>query len=262
MATPNQLQEQHKIKGNDAFKAKNFQEAINWYTKAIDCDPNCEAAAAIYSNRAASYAGLAKHAEAISDADQCIRVKPAWLKGHYRKGVSLESLNKLDDSLKAFEDALRTEPNNEEVQDKVNSLRARIKERNEKTKPASVQKADDAKVIGNSLFSQGKYEQAMQFYTRAIDLSASAAPEDRAAYYANRAACRQQTHDYSGVVEDANAALTLVPNHVKALLRRAIAYEGLEKWTLALEDFNAVNRINPGMSNVAQGIMRCQRATR
>ena len=259
MATP---QEQHKNKGNDAFKAKNYPEAISWYTKAIECDPNCEAAAAIYSNRAASYAGLAKHAEAISDADQCIRVKPAWLKGHYRKGVSLESLNKLDDSLKAFEDALRTEPNNEEVQDKVTSLRARIRERNEKTKPAMVQKAEDTKIIGNSLFSQGKYEQAMLFYGRAIDLASSASPDEKAAYHANRAACRQQTHDYTGVIEDANAALVLVPGHVKALLRRAIAYEGLEKWNLALEDFNAVNRISPGMSNVAQGIMRCQRATR
>lgn len=258
------LQEQHKAKGNDAFKAKKYQEAIDWYSKAIEVDPNCEAAAALYSNRAASHAGLGNHAEAVKDADQCIRVKPAWLKGHYRKGVSLELLNRLDESLKAFEDALRTEPNNEEVQDKVNALRARIKERNEKTRPVMCKQPDEAKVIGNSLFSQGKYELAQEFYSRAIELSVSAntSNDDKANFYANRAACRQQIHDFKGVIADADAALNLVPNHVKALLRRAIAHEGMEKWQLALDDYNNVNRLSPGMSNVAQGIMRCQRSLR
>lgn len=257
-------QDQHKAKGNEAFKAKNYTEAIQWYTKAIDIDPNCEAAAALYSNRAASYAGMGNHAEALKDADQCIRVKPAWLKGHYRKGNALEALNRLDEALKAFEDALRTEPHNEEVQDKVNSMRSRIRDRNEKTRPAMCKTPEEAKIIGNSLFSAGRYENAMEFYTRAIELAAAAGTsnDDKAAFYANRAACRQQTHDYTGVIEDANHALELVPNHVKALLRRAIAYEGLEKWQKSLDDFNAVNRLSPGMSNVAQGIMRCQRALR
>lgn len=255
-------QDEYKVKGNDAFKNKKYTEAIDWYTKAINVDPNCEAAAALYSNRAASHTGMGNHLEAIKDSDNCIRVKPAWLKGHYRKGGALESLNRLDESLKAFEDALRTEPNNEEVQDKVNSLRTRIRERNERTKPAMVSKADEAKVIGNSFFSQGRYEQAMGFYARAIDLASQSSPEELANYYANRAACRQQTHDYSGVVEDANAALKLIPNHVKALIRRAVAYEGLEKWQLALDDFNTANRLSPGMSNVSQGIVRCQRALR
>eukprot|EP00672_Neobodo_designis_P028702 CAMPEP_0174828888 /NCGR_PEP_ID=MMETSP1114-20130205/1590_1 /TAXON_ID=312471 /ORGANISM="Neobodo designis, Strain CCAP 1951/1" /LENGTH=260 /DNA_ID=CAMNT_0016062617 /DNA_START=41 /DNA_END=823 /DNA_ORIENTATION=- len=257
-------QDQLKAKGNEAFKAKKYPEAIDWYTKAIAVDPDCEASAALYSNRAASHAGMGNHQEAVKDADQCIRVKPAWLKGHYRKGAALEALNRLDECLKAFEDALRTEPHNEEVQEKVRAIRDRIRERNEKTKPGMVRSADEAKVIGNSLFSSGKYELAMEFYSRAIELAgaSNSAPEEKANYYANRAACRQQTHDYSGVVADANAALELVPNHVKALLRRAIAYEGMEKWQVSLDDYQRVNQLSPGMSNVAQGIMRCQRSLR
>lgn len=257
-------QEQFKAKGNDAFKAKNYKEAIEWYTKAIEVDPNVEAAAALYSNRAASWAGLGDQLKAISDANECIRVKPNWLKGHYRKGAAYEVLGKLDDSLKAFEDALRTEPNNEEVQDKVSNLRARIKDRNEKTKPEACKSPEEAKIIGNSLFSQGKYENASAFYGRAIELSLSGgvSDEERANYFANRAACKQQIHDFKGVVSDAERALELVPNHVKALLRRAIAFEGMEKWQQALDDYNTVNRLSPGMSNVSQGILRCQRAVR
>lgn len=250
-----------KAKGNDAFKVKNYPVAIDFYTQAIAVDPNCEAAAALYSNRAASYSALNQHEKALADGGECVRVKPAWLKGHFRKGVALEALGRLDEALKAFDGALNTEPGNEEVQVKINDLRSRIKDRNEKTSPAACPTADDAKAIGNSLFSNGKYERAAEFYTRAIALSPGDS-EEKANYYSNRAACRQQIHDYKNVIDDANSALAINPQHVKALLRRAIAYEGQEKWKGALEDYNAVNRLSPGMSNVSQGVMRCQRALR
>ena len=254
-------QEQFKAKGNDAFKAKQYPEAIDWYTKAIEVDPNCEAAGALYSNRAASYTALGKFQEAIADGDACARVRPNWLKGYFRKAVALESLGKLDEALKAYDESLKTEPNNEEVQTKINNLRLQIKERNEKATPSSVRSAEQAKMLGNSLFAAGKYEGAQAFYSRAIEL-ATEGSEELATFYANRAACRQQVYDYTGVISDANAALAINPTHVKAMLRRAIAYEGLEKWQKALDDYNQINMMSPGMSNVSQGVQRCQRSLR
>ena len=254
-------QDSLKALGNDAFKAKRYDEAINQYTKAIAADPNCEACSAIYSNRAASFQALGRYGEALKDAEDCVRVKPAWLKGHFRKGVALESLQKLDEAMRAFEDALKTEPGNEEVQERLSAIRERIKTRNESTKPANCRTADEAKTIGNSLFGLGRYDVAAEFYGRAIMLTPGDS-EEKANYYSNRAACRQQIHDYKGVIDDANAALGINPNHVKALLRRGIAYEGIEKWKQALDDFNKVNQLSPGMSNVSQGIVRCQRALR
>lgn len=253
--------DQFKAKGNDAFKAKNFKEAIDWYTKAIDLDPTSENAAALYSNRAASWTSLNDHTKALSDAELCIRVKPSWLKGHFRKAVALEALNRLDEAQKAYQEALKTEPANEEVQQKLTQINSRIKERNEKSTPQSCKTADDARIVGNSLFGLGKYDQAAQFYTRAIELTHGNTPE-KANYFANRAACNQQVHAYKQVIADCNEALAIDSNHVKALLRRAIAYEGLEKWQAALDDYQLVNRISPGMSNVSQGVLRCQRAIR
>lgn len=254
-------QDQFKTQGNDAFKAKKYEDAIRFYTQAIQVDPNCEAAAAIYSNRAASYAALGKYQLALQDADDTVRVKPAWLKGHFRRGVALEALGRLDEGVRAFEDALTTEPQNEEVQERLNALRARVKERNEKTRPDQCRTMEEAKTIGNSLFGVGKYEQAAAFYTKALNL-ATAENEEKANLYSNRAACRQQVHDYKAVIEDANLALAINEKHVKALLRRAIAFEGLEKWKLALEDYQSVNALSPGMTNVSQGVVRCQRALR
>jgi len=260
------MQDQYKAKGNEAFKAKNHTEAIEWYTKAIEVDPDVEAAGAIYSNRAASYTALGQFDKAVTDGDNCIRVRPNWLKGHFRKAVALESMGKLDEALKAYDGSLAAEPNNEEIQEKLNSLRQEINNRNASAKPSTIKTADQAKVLGNSLFANGKYDQAAEFYGRAIELAegnpGSVPDTEKAAFYSNRAACRQQIHDYSGVIEDANMALAIVPNHVKALLRRAIAREGLEKWKKALEDYTLINQLSPGMSNVSQGVTRCQRAIR
>ena len=253
-------QDEYKLKGNEFFKNKKFQDAIEWYTKAIDEDPNVEAAAAIYSNRCASWQGLNNHLKAIEDAESCVRVRPNWLKGHFRKAVSQEAMGQVDAALKSFEAALATEPKNEEVQERVGTLRAQIKERNNRMTPAACKTMMEAKTIGNSLFSDGKYELAVTFYTRGLALAVS--PEDKVTLLTNRAACRQQAHDYTGVMEDANAALAIDPNHVKALLRRAIALEGVEKWQAALDDYNAVNRLSPGLQNVSQGVVRCQRALR
>lgn len=253
--------EEFKVKGNDAFKAKRYQEAIDWYTKAIAVDPNCEAAGALYSNRAASWQGLNKFEKAAEDADLCIKVRPDWLKGYFRKGVAMQSLGRFDDAQKAFQLALKVEPKNEEVMERLQAINNQLKERNEKASPASCRTPEEAKQLGNSLFGDGKYEEAAKFYTRAIDLQKEPTKE-KANYYANRAACHQQTHMYALMVEDCSAALQIDPQHVKAYIRRAIAYEGMEKWQLALNDYNEAKQLAPGLANVSQGILRCQRAIR
>ncbi|RNF02654.1 stress-inducible protein STI1-like [Trypanosoma rangeli] len=250
-----------KLQGNEAFKAKKYEDAIHYYTKAIDLSPQPEAAAALYSNRAACWQNTGNAANALKDAESCILLRPSWIKGHYRKGTAFESMQKYDEALKAFQQAAKLEPGNEEIADKLQQLVLMLKERNEKASPGACRTPDEAKNIGNSLFAAGNFERAMLFYSRAIELSPEGNAE-KANYYANRAACHQQTRNYHLVINDCDKALVINPTHVKALLRRAIAYEGLESWSKALNDYNQVNRAFPGMPAVSQGVLRCQRALR
>ncbi|KAG8345002.1 putative Tetratricopeptide repeat [Trypanosoma vivax] len=253
--------EELKGKGNDAFKAKKFEEAIEWYTKAIDLDPKAESSAPLYSNRAACWQNLGKFDNALADSESCISVRPEWLKGHFRKGVALQSMGNYDGAQKSLQNALKVEPGNEELTEKLQQVNALLKERNDKASPASCKTPEEAKTIGNSLFTAGKYERAAQFYSRAIDLSTTR-DGDLANYYANRAACNQQTHSYQLVIDDCNEAISIDPNHVKALIRRAIAYEGLEKWNKALDDYNKANVLAHGIQAVTDGIRRCLKAVR
>jgi len=58
-------------------------------------------------------------------------------------------------------------------------------------------------------------------------------------FYSNRAACYNALGQWEKVIEDTTAAINLDNEYVKALNRRANAYEHLEKYSEALLDFTA-----------------------
>ena len=65
---------------------------------------------------------------------------------------------------------------------------------------------------------------------------------------------RQQLGDHPGVVEDCSMVLEHDENNQKALLRRGLAFEALEKFSLGLNDIRKLLYINPNvdMANRAQ----------
>jgi stress-induced-phosphoprotein 1 len=65
-----------KAKGNAAFSAKNYDEAIQHYSDAIAAasDPTADAVHVLYSNRSACYSGLKQWEKALEDAEQ-VRVR-------------------------------------------------------------------------------------------------------------------------------------------------------------------------------------------
>lgn len=115
--------DEHKAKGNEAFKAQKFGEAIGHFTDAIAADPSGHV---LYSNRSAAYASLHKYAEALADANKCIELNKGWGKGYSRKGAALTGLNKLEEALATFEEGLKHEPGNASLQAGVDDVRAQL----------------------------------------------------------------------------------------------------------------------------------------
>mmetsp|Transcript_2838 Transcript_2838/g.2662 ORF Transcript_2838/g.2662 Transcript_2838/m.2662 type:complete len:83 (+) Transcript_2838:1-249(+) len=58
------LAEEFKTKGNDAFKNGQFQEAVDFYSKAIQNNPDNEF---LFTNRAASLISLKRYSDALCD---------------------------------------------------------------------------------------------------------------------------------------------------------------------------------------------------
>ncbi|EXX52835.1 Tom70p [Rhizophagus irregularis DAOM 197198w] len=87
---------------------------------------------------------------------------------------------------------------------------------------------------GNIAFGQNNYQKAISLYTKAIEFS------QNPVFFSNRAACYYNTNEYAKVIEDCNNALQMDPLYVKALNRRAMAYEQTSQYEESLHDFTAV----------------------
>lgn len=95
------------------------------------------------------------------------------------------------------------------------------------------QTAVKLKTAGNKHYGSKDYKRAIDLYTQALMCS----PDP--VFYSNRAACWNALGDHEEVIADTTAALAIDNEYVKALNRRAHAYEARERYSEALLDFTA-----------------------
>uniref|UniRef100_A0A8C5AWJ6 RNA polymerase II-associated protein 3 n=1 Tax=Gadus morhua TaxID=8049 RepID=A0A8C5AWJ6_GADMO len=93
---------------------------------------------------------------------------------------------------------------------------------------------------GNALFREGKYDDAVECYTRGM----SADPYNPV-LPTNRASCFHRLKKFSVAESDCNLAIALDSNYFKAFARRGAARFALEKYDSALEDYETVLKLDP-----------------
>ena len=103
------LADELKDQGNQAFQAGDIQTAINFFTQAIDLDPDNHV---YYSNRAAAYMKADSKSKALHDAEKCVELAPSWSKGYCRLGAAQQSLKRFDAAMDNFKKGIELEPNN------------------------------------------------------------------------------------------------------------------------------------------------------
>jgi len=96
-----------KAKGNAAFQAKDYQEAIKHFTEAIGFDASDHV---FFSNRSACYASLEKYDKALEDGKECVKLKPDWPKGYTRKGLAEFFLKEYDAAAETYKAGLKLAP--------------------------------------------------------------------------------------------------------------------------------------------------------
>ncbi|XP_063001645.1 mitochondrial import receptor subunit TOM34 [Elgaria multicarinata webbii] len=121
----------------------------------------------------------------------------------------------------------------------------------------------DLRQAGNEQFRNGQYSQAATLYGRALELLEAAGDknaEEKSVLYSNRAACYLKDGNCSLCIKDCSAALDLVPFGIKPLLRRAAAYEALERYQLAYVDYKTVLQIDCTVQAAHDGVNRMTKA--
>jgi len=101
-------------------------------------------------------------------------------------------------------------------------------------------------VSGLDAHQVGNYEEAIEFYSLAID--AGDLPDKSLAYvYNNRGASYRNLSRYNHAIEDYDAAIRLNPDYATAFYNRGIAYDRKGFHGLAIDDFDTAIRLNPDL---------------
>jgi len=129
--------EQLKGLGNDCLKKNEFDQALQYYTQAIEIAEKQNKPTHVYfSNRCATYQSTKDYENALKDANSCIESNPQWAKGYLRKGQTLVFLDKFEEAEKAYMDGLKIDPVNTPLQKQYADLKSQMRQQPDGPGPA------------------------------------------------------------------------------------------------------------------------------
>ncbi|KAJ4709462.1 tetratricopeptide repeat protein 1-like [Melia azedarach] len=165
----------------------------------------------------------------------------------------------------------------------------------DESKQKALAEANEAKLEGNKLFGEGKYEEALSQYEVALRVASvpevadvvsapektemasapertevASAPEKkevsmapevtelRSICHSNRGICFLKLGKYEESIKECTKALQLNPSYMKALVRRAEAHEKLEHFEEAIADLKKILELDPSNSQARRTIVRLE----
>lgn len=147
-------------------------------------------------------------------------------------------------AVKTVEAGMRVDAGNRDLQAVLDRAKPKF-EAAERSRRSGLSKTELLKEKGDDFYKQASFENAIVKYTECLDNL----PNKRSALaikcFSNRSACYKQLSNFDATVEDTTAVLEVEPNNVKALVRRAQAFEAIERYRFALQDVRSVLSMPP-----------------
>nr|BAJ85944.1 predicted protein [Hordeum vulgare subsp. vulgare]BAJ97130.1 predicted protein [Hordeum vulgare subsp. vulgare] len=247
-----------KEAGNASYKKKDFETAIQHYTKAMELD---DEDISYLTNRAAVYIEMGKFDECIADCDKAVE-RGRELRADFkmvaraltRKGTALAKLAKnskdYDIAIETFQKAL-TEHRNPDTLKRLNEAE-KAKKDLEQQEYYDPKIADEEREKGNEMFKQQKYPEAIKHYNEAIRRN----PKD-ARVYSNRAACYTKLGAMPEGLKDAEKCIELDPTFSKGYTRKGAVQFFMKEYEKAMETYQAGLKLDPNNQELLDGIRRC-----
>lgn len=113
----------------------------------------------------------------------------------------------------------------------------------QKKSPPSAADQKEAEVLkteGNNLMRTEKFVEALEMYSKAIQLDGS-----NPVFYCNRAAAHSKMNNHHLAIEDCQRAIDMDPSYSKAYGRMGLAHSSLEKHREAVENFKKALELEP-----------------
>jgi len=143
---------------------------------------------------------------------------------------------------KTLDLASRLDAGNAEIERMMSKVKPKW-EAMEKRRKASLSATELYKERGDEAYKNANFEVAIEFYTKCLEAlrkEGNTNADLRLKALSNRAACYKQISNFDGTIADSTEVLEIDPENVKALVRRAQAFEGVERYRFALQDCKTV----------------------
>lgn len=246
-----------KAKGNEAYKKKDLEEAINLYTQAIELDGTNPV---FLTNRAAAYYEKGDLEKCREDCLKAVdvgrenRCEYKFLAKAFQRIAT--SYEKEEDYAKAVEYYTKSlvEHRVSEVQKKKVEAEKKLKEK-ERLAYIDPEKATEAKNQGNQYFQKGDFPAALKSYNEAVKRN----PND-AKIFSNRAACYTKLAEFRLALADCEECIRLDPLFVKGYLRKATALFAMKDHSKASAAYDKVLELDPNNREAHDGKRRCYTA--
>ena len=115
----NKKAEYYKDCGNYQFKQKSYAEAIEFYTKAIECNSDVQI---YFANRAQCQLIEQRYGACEMDCTLAIQLDKNYLKAYYRRALARIALEKIEQAREDLEYILSREPENHDAKNKLEEM--------------------------------------------------------------------------------------------------------------------------------------------
>lgn len=225
---------QEKTIGNELYKAKKFDEALEHYNKAIELDATDMT---FLNNKAAVFYEMEKYDDCIKQCNLAIDIGrenradfKLIAKALSRMASAYQKKDDLEQAKTFFQKSL-SEHRTPDTLSKLNEVEKLIKEIEMKAY-INPEISLEEKTKGNEAFQKGDYPTAIKHYTEAIKRN----PDD-AKIYSNRSACYQKLAEFKMAHDDADQCIKRDPKFVKGHIRKGMALLAMKKSNEASEAF-------------------------
>lgn len=149
-------------KGNNLYKQKQYEPAAKAYDEALAKDPSNRTAR---FNKANTSYRLSKSDEAAKDfSDLAFKGNTPGEKSgaYYNEGVVLSNQKKLEESIEAYKNALRQDPNDKDARENLQKALLELKKKNPPPKKDDKKKQQQQKKQQQPKMNQKEAEQKLQ----------------------------------------------------------------------------------------------------
>ncbi|XP_010674646.2 uncharacterized protein LOC104890758 isoform X1 [Beta vulgaris subsp. vulgaris] len=186
--------------GNEYFKQKKFNEAIDCYSRSIALSPTAVA----YANRAMAYLKKRRFQEAENDCTEALNLDDRYIKAYSRRATARKELRKLRDALEDVEFALRLEPQTEELKKQRTEVKSLLEKAIlAKAAGAATRAAPSVREVENKVDANGHDNRAFSFPERSKKAGVDVLP-DKIQLSVNRSSYPGEMAINSNTAEDRN----------------------------------------------------------